>query len=278
MSEKRPTDANELRQKVSEGYAKIARLASRRSSCCGAERTRPGGVSQSKGYSAAQLDALPDGADLGLGCGNPTAIDTLKPGEVVVDLGAGAGIDVFLAAREVGPSGRVIGVDMTDEMLARARKNAERGGYTNVEFRKGVIEDLPVEDASVDLIISNCVINLSPEKDRVFAEAFRVLKPGGRLMVSDIVLERALPEGVEEDLAAYVGCIAGAVLRDDYLKVMRDAGFDDVDVVGEATAASAFGVEEVANLAATHGLDAAAARQTLTAVTSLQIRAVKKTS
>jgi SAM-dependent methyltransferase len=277
MSEKRPTNASELRQKVSEGYAKIARRASSRSSCCGGERIVDSSVSQAKGYSAEQLDALPDGADLGLGCGNPTAIDTLKPGEVVVDLGAGAGIDAFLAAREVGPAGRVIGVDMTDEMLARARRNAERGGYTNVEFRKGVIEDLPVEDASVDVIISNCVINLSPEKDRVFAEAFRVLKPGGRLMVSDIVLEHALPEGVEEDLEAYVGCIAGAVLRDDYLKVVRDAGFDEIAIVREATAASTFG-EEVATLAARHGVSEDVARQTLTAVTSLQIRAVKKIS
>jgi SAM-dependent methyltransferase len=186
------------------------------------------------GYSKEQIDALPEGANLGLGCGNPTAIDSLRPGEVVVDLGSGAGIDVFLAARQVGDSGKVIGVDMTDAMLEKARKNASSGGYKNVEFRKGKIEDLPIEDETVDVVISNCVINLSPEKEKVFREAYRVLKPGGRMMVSDIVLEKELPPEVLSSVDAYVGCVSGASLRSEYLKTIEDAGFSETRVESEA--------------------------------------------
>lgn len=185
------------------------------------------------GYTPDQAAAIPEGANLGLGCGNPLGHAAVKPGETVLDLGSGAGIDAFLAAREVGPEGRVIGVDMTPSMLRRARDNAAAGGYANVEFRLGEIESLPVADASVDVVISNCVINLSPDKPRVFAEALRVLKPGGRMVVSDLMLTRPLPAEVRESVAAYVGCVAGAPLKDEYLRMTREAGFRDVTIVEE---------------------------------------------
>jgi SAM-dependent methyltransferase len=187
------------------------------------------------GYSAEQAATLPEGANLGLGCGNPLAYAEIKPGETVLDLGSGAGIDAFLAAREAGPDGHVIGVDMTEAMIDLARNNAAKGNFTNVEFRLGQIEHLPVNDASVDVIISNCVINLSPEKDRVFREAFRVLKPGGRVLVSDLVwLSPPSPE-VRESVEALVGCVAGASLKDDYLAFMREAGFTDVEVAAQSS-------------------------------------------
>ena len=178
---------------------------------------------------------MPEGANLGLGCGNPTALASLKEGEVVLDLGSGGGFDAFLAAAKVGKTGKVIGVDMTPEMLTLARRNVANSQYRNVEFRLGEIENLPVADNTVDCIISNCVINLSPDKDKVFAEAFRVLKPGGRLMVSDLVLLKELPKKVRQSVEAYVGCIAGAQLKDDYLALWKAAGFKDVKIVGETT-------------------------------------------
>jgi SAM-dependent methyltransferase len=186
------------------------------------------------GYDEADLSAAPEGANLGLGCGNPIALASLKEGETVLDLGSGAGFDCFLAAGRVGPKGKVIGVDMTPEMIERARENARKDGVENVEFRLGDIEHLPVEDGSVDVIISNCVINLAPDKGRVFSEAFRVLKPGGRLMVSDIVLTRPLPDFVKNSVAAYIGCVAGAALKEDYLGAMKQAGFENVTVQSEA--------------------------------------------
>ncbi len=194
-------------------------------------------------YSREQMTAVPEGANLGLGCGNPVALASLRPGETVLDLGSGAGFDCFLAAQAVGDAGRVIGVDMTPEMLGKARENARKGGYGNVEFRLGEIEHLPVADASVDIIISNCVINLSPDKPQVFAEAYRVLRPGGRLTVSDIVLLKPLPPGLANSVAAYVGCLAGASLKEDYLGMLRRAGFADVQVVGE----SAFDIGDMAH-------------------------------
>jgi len=181
------------------------------------------------------LQSAPEGANLGLGCGNPVALASLKEGETVLDLGAGAGFDCFLAADRVGKTGRVIGIDMTPEMVTKAQEIAQREKYENVEFRLGEIENLPVDNNSVNVIISNCVINLSPDKPRVFKEAYRVLKPGGRLMVSDLVLLEELPEPIKKSASAYVSCIAGAALKDDYLKAINKAGFKDVRVVEETS-------------------------------------------
>ena len=200
-------------------------------SCCSAPTDEQ--VSKIIGYSEAEMNAVPEGANLGLGCGNPTALASLKEGERVLDLGSGGGFDAFLAAKKVGKSGKVIGVDMTPEMLDKARANAKKGKYTNVEFRLGEIENLPVADKSVDVIISNCVINLSPDKKRVFEEAYRVLAPNGRLMVSDIVLLKPLPEAIQKSAEAYTSCVAGAEIKDKYLGLMRDAGFKDVKVLSE---------------------------------------------
>jgi ubiquinone/menaquinone biosynthesis C-methylase UbiE len=185
------------------------------------------------GYSEDEVNAVPEGANLGLGCGNPTALATLKEGERVLDLGSGAGFDCFLAAKKVGKKGKVIGVDMTPEMLEKARSNARKGKFTNVEFRLGEIENLPVADNSVDVIISNCVINLAPNKKRVFEEAFRVLAPRGRLMVSDIVLLKKLPESVQENVEAYAGCISGAEIKDKYLDLIGKVGFSEVEILQE---------------------------------------------
>jgi len=221
---------------VREGYANIAKEST---SCCapkqgcGCGSSTAESISKNIGYSDQEMASVPDGANLGLGCGNPTALASLKEGETVLDLGSGAGFDAFLSAAKVGKSGRVIGVDMTHEMLEKARHNAEKGGYSNVEFRLGEIEYLPVSDNSIDCIISNCVINLSPDKPQVFSEAFRVLKPGGRLMVSDIVIIRELPEELKSSVAAIVGCVSGALKREDYLKTIQAAGFEDVEVFGE---------------------------------------------
>jgi arsenite methyltransferase len=205
-------------------------------SCCGgsAETTQEK-MSKSVGYSPDELASLPEGANLGVGCGNPLAFSAVKEGDTVVDLGSGAGIDCFLAAKRGGASGRGIGVDMTPEMLAKARANAERGGYSNVEFREGEIESLPIEDNSVDIIISNCVINLSPEKEKVFSEIHRVLKPGGKFFVSDIVLRHELPESIRTSAAAYSACVAGALLKDDYVGIPAVQGFKDINIMSEAT-------------------------------------------
>jgi ubiquinone/menaquinone biosynthesis C-methylase UbiE len=204
------------------------------SPCCGNNDTTPS-TSKIVGYSDSELESLPEGADLGLGCGNPVALASLKEGDIYLDLGSGAGIDCFLAAQKVGKTGRVIGVDMTPEMLDRARENAKKGNYENVEFRLGEIEHLPVADDSVDIITSNCVINLSPDKSSVFKEAFRVLKPGGRLMISDVVLLKELPQELLDSIEAYVGCISGALLKDEYLEIVKKVGFEEIEIVGEAT-------------------------------------------
>jgi SAM-dependent methyltransferase len=228
----------DVKKAVRESYARIAEQGS--SCCCGPSSSCCGGtdtlkeISRGIGYSDDELSAVPDGANLGLGCGNPIALASLKEGETVLDLGSGAGFDCFLAANNVGEKGRVIGVDMTPAMIARAKENARKGDYTNVEFRLGEIENLPVPDASVDVVISNCVINLSPDKKKVFSEVFRVLKPEGRLMVSDIVLLKPLPDSIRNSVEAYVGCIAGAALKDEYLEAIRAAGFRDIKVIGEA--------------------------------------------
>jgi SAM-dependent methyltransferase len=224
----------EIKSYVKERYGGIARSGGGcgcGSGCCGPAPADT--IAKVIGYSEDELAAVPKGANLGLGCGNPTAIAALKPGETVLDLGSGAGFDAFLAARQVGPTGKVIGVDMTPDMLSKARENAVKGNVTNVEFRQGEIETLPVDSGTVDTIISNCVINLSPDKPAVFAEAFRVLKPGGRIAVSDIVLTEALPEYVRDSMAAYTACVAGAILKVEYLDAIRDAGFKNVLIIGE---------------------------------------------
>jgi len=239
-------EKGKIRKVVREGYAKIAK---QNSSCCGPATSCCGSghpaedISKSIGYSEEELRSVPEGSNLGLGCGNPVALASLKAGEMVLDLGSGAGFDCFLAASQVGDKGRVIGVDMTPEMLEKARENAKKINSTNVEFRLGEIEHLPLADNSVDVVISNCVINLSPEKRRVFDEAYRVLKPGGRLMVSDIVLLRELPEALKNSIEAYVGCLSGAVLRNEYLGTIKAAGFKDVEVIDEAS----FPMELLAN-------------------------------
>ena len=232
--------SEDIRVVVREKYGAIAEGKS--CGCgCGCSLDEPGkategtgaAVLEQIGYTAEQKATVPEGSNLGLGCGSPLAFAKAQPGETVLDLGSGAGIDCFLAAREVGPKGHVIGVDMTPAMIDRARANAAKGDYPNVEFRLGEIEHLPVADATADLIISNCVVNLSPDKPQVFREALRVLKPGGRLLVSDLVLTRPLSPALEKDVDLYVGCVAGASLREDYLNAMREAGFADVEVVGE---------------------------------------------
>lgn len=218
-----------IRKRVREGYAKIAEG---KDCCCGsAASTCEEAISKNIGYSKEELASVPEGADLGLGCGNPVALASLKEGEAVLDLGSGAGLDCFLAANKVGREGRVIGVDMTPEMIDKARQNARKSKRENVEFRLGEIENLPVADNAVDVVISNCVINLSTDKQRVFKEAFRVLKPGGRLMVSDIVLLKELPEVVKKSVRAYIGCLSGAVMEDKYVGMIKAAGFHDVKII-----------------------------------------------
>jgi arsenite methyltransferase len=197
-------------------------------------------VAAAFGYSADELASIPAEANMGLSCGNPTATAHIKPGETVVDLGSGGGLDVFLAARKVGPTGRAIGIDMTPEMLALARRNAEQAGYTNVEFYQATIDELPLPDSSVDCVISNCVINLAPDKAAVFREIARVLKPGGRLAVSDIALKQPLPAEIGDDLMAYVGCIAGAISIDDYTSGLAAAGFSAVQVIDSGADLNAY--------------------------------------
>ena len=233
-------DDKDIKEAVKAGYGLAAQRKANsccepKTSCCGSDEEKSRAVSMMVGYGPEELASLPEGAILGLGCGNPVAMAALEEGMTVLDLGSGAGIDCFLAASKVGPTGHVIGVDMTKDMLDLARRNAEEGGFANVEFREGEIEDMPVEDGTVDVIVSNCVINLSPDKPQVFREAFRVLKPGGRLMVSDIVLTGELPEDVKEDVYQYVTCIAGASMREDYLDYIEDAGFVDIQVVEESS-------------------------------------------
>ncbi len=229
-------DDKTIRQAVRDRYGSIARqgasCCAQSSSCCGDPAQA---ASEGIGYSAQEMGSVPNGANLGLGCGNPLALAAINAGDTVLDLGSGGGFDCFLAAQRVGPEGRVIGVDMTPDMLEKARDNAGRAGYENVEFRLGEIENLPVADSSVDLITSNCVVNLSTRKSRVFEEALRVLAPGGRLMISDIVLDRELPEEIRSSLSAYAGCVAGALLKQDYLEEITRAGFTEVEVLKESS-------------------------------------------
>lgn len=230
------TDPETVRQKVRAGYGEIAQQGSERSGggkgCCGAPATETEKIAKTVGYSSEELAALPEGANMGLSCGNPNALASLQPGEVVLDLGSGGGFDVFIAGKKVGARGRAIGVDMTAEMLAKARKNIEsyrkQTGLNNAEFRLGEIEHLPLADNSVDVVISNCVINLSPDKPQVWREIARVLKPGGRVAVSDLVLLKPLPQSVAEMVEALVGCVAGAALFSETERMAREAGLGDI--------------------------------------------------
>ena len=225
-------DPKEIKKAVRDAYAKAAAQGS---SCCGsgqpvkdcAGTNRK--LSKAMGYSDAEMASVPEGANLGLGCGNPVAILSLKPGQTVVDLGSGAGFDCFLAAPKVGSAGRIIGVDMTPEMIDKARRNSEKGGFENVEFRLGEIEHLPVADNQADVVISNCVINLAADKAQVLKETYRVLKPGGRIAISDLVLLKELPPEIRGSVDAYTGCIGGAILLDEYRRQVAEAGFKDVE-------------------------------------------------
>ncbi len=243
MTEKTLQEQEAIREKVRAGYSEIAETGALSccspatepvSACCGGSAD---GLAQELGYDAVDLAALPEGANVGLSCGNPTALASLSEGETVVDLGSGGGLDVFLAAHKVGPTGRAIGVDMTPSMLTKARRNTvnfvQQTGLDNVEFRLGEIEHLPLPDNSADVITSNCVINLSPDKPQVYREVFRVLKPGGRLAISDLALLRPLPKTVEEMVAALVGCVAGASRMDDLRVMVTEAGFTDIELTPE---------------------------------------------
>ncbi len=270
-----------IKKIVRNRYAKVAKTScsccASSISCCSAPSTGAQ-VSKLVGYSQEEMNSVPEGANLGLGCGNPTAVVSLKLGERVLDLGSGAGFDCFLAAKKVGEQGKVIGVDMTPEMLDKARANAAKGKYTNVEFRLGEIENLPAADNSVDVIISNCVINLSINKKRIFEEAYRVLATDGRLMVSDIVLLKPLPVAIKNNVEAYAGCIAGAELKDLYLKYIADAGFSDVEVLEEKTYPLEYIISEDAFKGTLDKLDVSKEelKATANSIVSIKVSASKK--
>jgi arsenite methyltransferase len=273
-------DSKDIKDIVKDRYGKIAKQGT---SCCGPATSCCGNphlvqiISKEVGYSDEETKAVPDGANLGLGCGNPLALSSIREGDTVLDLGSGAGFDCFLAASRVGKNGRVIGVDMTSEMIDKARENAKKGNYENVEFSLGEIEKLPAADGSVDLIISNCVINLSPDKGKVFQEAFRVLKPGGRIMISDIVLLRELPDSIKHSIEAYIGCVSGAIKKDEYLQKIEGAGFQDVKVMGETS----FSVEFIINdptvkaLVQNSGIPPQKVEEIASSVVSIKIAGVK---
>lgn len=235
-----------IKKVVREGYAKIAKQDTScclpTNSCCGSTDLTTV-ISKKIGYTEQELKTVPQGANLGLGCGNPVALASLKKGETVLDLGSGAGFDCFLVARKVGKEGKIIGIDMTPEMIKKAAENAQKAEIKNVEFRLGEMENMPVDNESADWIISNCVINLSPDKDKVFSEAYRVLKPGGKIMVSDIVLLKELPDFIKHSIEAYIGCLAGAIRKDKYIEAIKNAGFKEVKIIEETN----FPIEFMAN-------------------------------
>ena len=226
--------AEQILESVKSKYAAVAE------SSLSSDNAGVKAVAEAFGYTPEQLTSIPAEANMGLSCGNPTATAHLRPGEVVVDLGSGGGLDVFLSSKQVGPQGRAIGIDMTPAMIDRARANAKSGGYTNVEFHLSTIDKIPLPDASVDCVISNCVLNLAPDKPAVFREIARVLKPGGRLAVSDIALKKELPEVIAKSVAAYVGCIAGAIRIDDYRTSLLAAGFEHVEIVDSGADLNAY--------------------------------------
>jgi SAM-dependent methyltransferase len=270
---------DDIREKVKEGYGKIARGEGTHytsgSSCCGG--SDPAGLSMMVGYSEDEIGSVPEGSNLGLGCGNPVSLATLSKGETVLDLGSGAGFDCFLAASRVGPEGRVIGVDMTFDMVQKARENAMRSNIQNVDFRHGFIEELPVDDHEVNVVISNCVINLSPDKDKVFTEAFRVLSEGGRLMVSDLVFTGKVPPEIRSSVSAHISCIAGADHRDEFLERIKKAGFSEVSIVSE----DEFPIDCISDITSLEsimdetGLEMKELSSVLSVVRSVKVHAVK---
>lgn len=280
MKDKNRINDEEIKGMVKERYSQIAKkgwsCCEPTESCCPAPDLSEH-IGKSIGYAEEDLRSVPENANLGLGCGNPIALASLKEGETVLDLGAGAGFDCFLAAHKVGEKGKVIGVDMTAEMVAKANENAKKGNYDNVEFKLAEIENLPLETNSVDVVISNCVINLSPDKSRVFQEAFRVLKPGGRLMISDLVLLKELPGAIKESVRAYTGCIAGAMKKEEYLKIIEEAGFQRIEALGENF--FSLGLEkdgEVAKVIADEaGITLGQIRELTRSVISIKISAIK---
>ena len=225
---------DKIKKIVKNRYSEIAESGK---SCCPSCTCNPSLIEQAKliGYSEKDIKNVPEASNMGLGCGNPVALASLKEGETVLDLGSGGGIDVFLVSKKVGSKGKVIGIDMTEKMIEKSRKTAKKYGYNNVEFRLGEIENLPIEDNSIDVIISNCVINLSSDKEKVFKEAYRVLKPSGKIMISDLVTEGKLPEKIKKSFDAWAGCIAGALEKNEYLRIIRKVGFKDVRIVSESS-------------------------------------------
>ncbi len=225
----------QIQKNVKSGYADIVKRSTKKSflphffQCCDPKKMATD-IGKKIGYSDEELKNVPEDANLGIGCGNPTALASIKKGETILDLGSGAGFDCFLASRETGETGKVIGVDITPEMVAQAQKNAEKGNYKNVEFKIGEIENLPIEDNSIDLVISNCVINLSNRKEQVFREAFRVVKPSGRIMISDIILLNDLPDYVKNSVEGHIACLAGAVRKEDYITAITKAGFTEISI------------------------------------------------
>jgi arsenite methyltransferase len=270
----------EIKRAVKEGYARIAKQATSyyaSRSCCSCAEI-PEEISKRMGYTEEEIQAAPLGSNLGLGCGNPVALASLEEGEIVLDMGAGAGFDCFLASTRVGPKGLVIGVDITSEMVIKARANSSKGGYKNIDFRQGDLENMPVADNYVDVVISNCVINLVPNKKMVFKEAFRVLKSGGRLAVSDVVLQKELPELVANSTEAYIGCLAGAIMKEDYLEIIRAVGFQDVKVIAETS----FPIESLLSETAGSGsianpqISAEQLNEIASSVLSIKVSAVKQ--
>lgn len=270
-----------IRKFVKDGYAKIANSDIHRNCCnsknCCGTTTSTKTISKGIGYSDREINSVPDGANLGLGCGNPIALASLKKEETVLDLGSGAGFDCFLAANKVGKTGKVIGIDMTPEMIKKATRNAQKGNYNNVEFRLGEIENMPVDDNSIDIVISNCVINLSPEKDKVFKEAFRILKPGGRIMVSDIVLTNKLPGCIKDSIEAYIGCLSGAIMKNKYIGIIKAAGFHNVKIIEETS----FPIDYMANdptantLIKKFNVSAEKIKQTANSISSIKVYGLK---
>ncbi|MEL7161443.1 MAG: arsenite methyltransferase [Bacteroidota bacterium] len=276
-------DTNSVKQSVVAGYGKLANstkkgLFSKLFACCD-PADNANKVGEAIGYTKETLAAVPENANLGVGCGNPSALADIKKGQTVVDLGAGAGFDAFIIAPIVAESGKVIGVDLSDDMLALARRNAKKGNYAHVEFIKGDIEDLPLPDEIADHVISNCVINLSLNKDKVFHEAFRVLKQGGRLSISDVILEKELPDFVKKSLAGHIACVAGAERIEDYFRYLKNAGFSEIEIAGKTDFPLALMLTDpqVAKIAEemNFNLDSAEAKDIALRVKSISLTAIK---